>query len=70
MSLPINVDGVIGAITADMKLSPLLAKAIFIFGRIVGLAAHYFEEVQTQAPMRRIVFEQVVYKGKDNRHFK
>jgi len=68
MSLPINVDGVIGAITADMKLSPLLAKAIFVFGRMVGLAAHFFEEVQTQSPMRRIVFEQAVYKGKDVRH--
>jgi len=70
MTLPINVDGVIGAITADMKLSPLLAKIIFIFGRIVGLAAHYFEEVQTQSPMRRIVFEQAEYKGKDIRHIK
>ncbi|WP_287585441.1 citrate/2-methylcitrate synthase, partial [Candidatus Borrarchaeum sp.] len=70
MSLPINVDGVIGAITADMKLSPLLAKVIFIFGRMVGLAAHYFEEVQTQSPMRMIVFKQAVYKGKDVRHIK
>jgi citrate synthase len=68
MNLPINVDGVIGAITADMGIKPILAKAIFIFGRVVGLAAHYFEEVQTQAPMRRIVFEQAEYKGPTIRH--
>jgi citrate synthase/succinyl-CoA synthetase alpha subunit len=68
MTLPINVDGVIGAIVADMGLKPTLAKVIFIFGRIVGLAAHYFEEIQTQAPMRRIVFEQAVYKGPRVRH--
>jgi citrate synthase len=68
MALPINVDGVIGAITADMGMKPILAKAIFIFGRIVGLAAHYFEEIQTQSPMRRIVFEQVKYNGPTIRH--
>ncbi|MHA2362471.1 MAG: citrate/2-methylcitrate synthase [Candidatus Hodarchaeales archaeon] len=68
MALPINVDGVIGAITADMGLKPLLAKAIFIFGRIVGLAAHFDEEIQTQPPMRRIVFEHAIYKGPPLRH--
>jgi len=34
MSLPINVDGVIGAIVADMGLDPSMAKAFFIYGRI------------------------------------
>ncbi len=70
MTLPINVDGVIGAIVADMGLKSILAKVIFIFGRIVGIAAHYFEEIQTQSPMRRIVFEQVMYKGPEIRHVK
>lgn len=63
LSLPINVDGVIGAIIADMSLDPRLAKALFIFGRIMGLSAHYFEEVTTQAPMRAINFSQAVYRG-------
>ena len=63
MTLPINVDGVIGAIVADMNLAPRVAKAIFIFGRIAGLAAHYFEEIATQPPMRRIDFAQAVYTG-------
>ena len=68
MSLPINVDGVIGAIVADMGLKPILAKAIFILGRIVGLTSHYFEEIQTQIPMRKLVFEQAIYKGPALRH--
>ncbi|MHA2060885.1 MAG: citrate/2-methylcitrate synthase [Candidatus Sifarchaeia archaeon] len=68
MNLPINVDGVLGAITADLGMKPIIAKAIFIFGRIVGLAAHYFEEIQTQSPMRRIVFEQAKYNGPTIRH--
>lgn len=64
MSLPINVDGVIGAIIADMNLDPVIAKAIFIYGRIAGLSAHYFEEINTQLPMRRINFADAIYKGK------
>ncbi|MHA2030359.1 MAG: citrate/2-methylcitrate synthase [Candidatus Kariarchaeaceae archaeon] len=69
MNLPINVDGVIGAIVADMNIDTKLAKGIFIYGRIAGLAAHYFEEIQTQAQMRRINFEQALYKGKSIRNF-
>jgi succinyl-CoA synthetase alpha subunit len=67
MSLPINVDGVIGAIVADMGLEPALAKALFVYGRLAGLSAHYFEEIATQPPMRRINFAEAVYKGKELR---
>jgi len=63
MSLPVNVDGVIGAIVADMGLDPRVAKALFIFGRVAGLSAHYFEEITTQMPMRRIDFARAVYRG-------
>ena len=63
ISLPLNVDGAIGAIVADMGLSPRVAKALFIFGRVAGLSAHHFEEVETQPPMRRINFAQAVYRG-------
>ena len=69
LSLPINVDGVIGAIVADMGLDPRLAKALFIFGRIMGLSAHYFEEVTTQAPMRTINFSQALYRGSAERSY-
>ncbi len=63
MNLPINVDGVIGAIIADMDINPKLAKAVFVFGRVAGLAAHYYEEISTQPQMRRIEFNNAVYKG-------
>jgi citrate synthase len=69
ISLPINVDGVIGAIVADMGLSTDLAKAIFVFGRVAGLSAHYFEEIASQPQMRRINFSEAVYKGKQLRHY-
>lgn len=64
MDLPINVDGVIGAIVADMGLEARSAKAVFLFGRIAGLCAHYFEEIATQPPMRRVDFSQAVYRGR------
>jgi citrate synthase len=67
MSLPINIDGVIGAVVADMGLPAEAAKALFAYGRTAGLAAHYFEEVATQPPMRRINFAEAVYKGKEAR---
>ncbi len=68
MSLPINVDGVIGAIVADMGLRTDLAKALFVFGRVAGLSAHYFEEIASQPQMRRINFAEAVYKGKETRN--
>jgi len=69
LSLPINVDGVIGAIVADMGFDPRVAKALFIFGRIMGLSAHYFEEVATQPPMRTIIFGEGVYRGVADRPY-
>jgi succinyl-CoA synthetase alpha subunit len=69
MSLPINVDGVIGAIVADMGLKTDLAKALFVYGRVAGLSAHYFEEIASQSQMRRINFAEAVYKGKELREF-
>lgn len=62
-ALPINVDGVIGALIADMGLDPKLAKALFIFGRVMGLSAHFQEEITTQSVMRRIDFTQAQYTG-------
>ena len=70
MDLPINVDGVIGAIVADMGFNPLIAKALFIWGRITGLSAHYFEEILSQPEMRQINFAQAVYKGKPERELR
>jgi succinyl-CoA synthetase alpha subunit len=63
IDLPINVDGVIGAIVADMGLNPMIAKALFIWGRVAGLSAHYFEEILSEPEMRPINFAEAVYKG-------
>jgi citrate synthase len=69
-SLPLNVDGAIGALLADMGFAPELGKAFFAISRITGLTAHILEEISTQRPMRTIVPEDSVYSGKSERKLK
>src|SRR5262245_62049487 len=53
-SLPINVDGAIGAILADLGMSPAAFNGIFMIARTPGLIAHGIEEKTRERPMRRI----------------
>src|SRR5438034_6276415 len=43
-SLPINVDGAIGAILADLGMDPAAFNGIFMIARTPGLVAHVIEE--------------------------
>lgn len=52
--LPINVDGAIGAILADLGLDPKVFNGIFMIARTPGLVAHVTEEQTREKPMRRI----------------
>jgi hypothetical protein len=52
--LPINVDGAIGAILADLGLEPRVFNGIFMIARTPGLVAHVTEEQTREKPMRRI----------------
>jgi citrate synthase len=53
-SLPINVDGAIGAILADLGMNPATFNGIFMVARTPGLIAHVIEEQTREKPMRRI----------------
>jgi succinyl-CoA synthetase alpha subunit len=53
-SLPINVDGAIGAILADLGMNPATFNGIFMIARTPGLIAHTIEEQTREKPMRRI----------------
>jgi len=53
-SLPINVDGAIGAILADLGMNPAAFNGIFMIARTPGLIAHVLEEKSREKPMRRI----------------
>jgi citrate synthase len=52
--LPVNVDGAIAAISADLGFAYDLGNAIFLISRLPGLIAHAHEERTRQAPMRQI----------------
>ncbi|PYK76969.1 MAG: citryl-CoA lyase [Verrucomicrobia bacterium] len=53
-ALPINVDGAIGAILADLGMNPAAFNGIFMTARTPGLVAHVIEEQSREKPMRRI----------------
>ena len=53
-TLPINVDGAIGAILADLGMDPAAFNGIFMIARTPGLIAHAIEEQTREKPMRRI----------------
>jgi citrate synthase len=52
--LPINVDGAIGAVLADLGLDPRVFNGVFMIARTPGLVAHVTEEQTREKPMRRI----------------
>ena len=52
--VPVNVDGAIAAICADLGFAYELGNAIFLISRLPGLIAHAHEERSRQAPMRQI----------------
>ncbi len=61
--LPLNVDGAIAAVLADLGVSPELANGFFILARTAGWMAHVSEELAREKPMRRIDQSQCTYDG-------
>jgi citrate synthase len=53
-ALPVNVDGAIAAISADLGFAYELGNAIFLISRLPGLIAHAHEERTRQTAMRQI----------------
>ncbi len=52
--LPINVDGALGGILAQLGFPPEIMNGIFMIARTPGLVAHVTEEKTRMPPMRRI----------------
>ena len=50
--LPINVDAAMAAILHDLGFLPIMAKLMFIIGRVAGLSAEVLEEYTRERPMR------------------
>lgn len=62
--LPLNIDGAMGAILADMGFDPKIMKGVFITARVPGLVAHIYEESQNDAGLRRLDENEIEYTGK------
>ncbi len=52
--LPINVDGAMGAVLAELGFDPALMNGLFMIARSAGLVAHVAEEKTRMRPMRKI----------------
>lgn len=65
--LPVNVDGAIAAISADLGFAYELGNAIFLISRLPGLIAHAHEERTRQGPMRQIDPKDSDYDGSRQR---
>jgi citrate synthase len=65
--MPVNVDGAIAAISADLGFAYELGNAIFLISRLPGLIAHAHEERSRQAPMRQIDPKDYNYDGASDR---
>ena len=65
--LPVNVDGAIAAISADLGFAYELGNAIFLISRLPGLIAHAHEERTRQTPMRQIDPKDNDYDGAQQR---
>jgi citrate synthase len=67
--LPVNVDGAIAAISADLGFAYELGNAIFLISRLPGLIAHAHEERARQSPMRQLDPKDNDYDGAAQRRF-
>jgi citrate synthase len=52
--LPINVDGAIGAVLAELGFEPKIMNGFFMIARTAGLVAHVGEEWARERPVRSI----------------
>jgi citrate synthase len=61
--IPVNVDGAIAAVCADIGLAASVGHALFIISRVPGLIAQAREEQERERPMRQIDSTAVIYDG-------
>jgi citrate synthase len=65
--LPLNIDGAIAAVCADLGFDPEVGNGLFIIARTPGLVAHAHEERERQHPMRQVNVKDGFYDGPPER---
>lgn len=67
----LNVDGANAGLLSDLGFKPDLGLGIFMIGRLPGLVAHAYEEMEEEDKFRRFCdLENIVYDGLKNKSFK
>jgi len=66
-TLPLNVDGAVGAVLCELGVDPLIGNAFFILPRVAGMVAHFAEERTRERVMRRIDQSAAEYDGAEAR---
>lgn len=61
--LPLNIDGAMAAIISDMGFDWKMAKGFFIIGRVPGLVAHAFEQMQSGEGIKRVEESEIEFIG-------
>jgi citryl-CoA lyase len=61
--LPLNIDGIFGALLLEMGFNPKVGKGIFIIARTPGIVAHVVEEALREKPVRRLEESEIEYDG-------
>ncbi len=61
--LPLNIDGIFGALLLEMGFNPKVGKGIFIIARTPGIVAHVVEEALREKPVRRLDESEIEYDG-------
>ena len=65
----LNVDGANAGLLSDLGFDSSLGLGIFMIGRLPGLVAHAYEEMEEEEKFRRFCdLEDIVYEGFKNRH--
>ncbi|MFE2218230.1 citrate/2-methylcitrate synthase [Streptomyces canus] len=59
--IPANIDGVCAALLLDLGIDPRAARPVLMASRVIGLAAHFLEEVDQGSKWRHVPAEKVVY---------
>jgi citrate synthase len=66
-SIPLNVDGALGAILGDLGVPHEMMNGFFMIARLPGLLTHVHEETTTMKPMRKIHPTDFNYTGPEER---
>ena len=66
--LPINVDGAMGAVLAELGFPFEVMNGLFMIARTAGLVAHVLEEKTRMKPMRKVDPVNHIYDGPPERH--